>query len=85
MKQPKAIHDLFLFEDDLFRNEPCAGMGQNILPKRTRRDLSERADGYLLEMCYHPKPRTGFYELAEMMDASCLIIITGLTYFYEDI
>ena len=36
MKQPKAIHDLFLFEDDLFRNEaeiirnvPCTGMGQN--------------------------------------------------------
>jgi len=36
MKTLKAIHDLFLFEDDLFRyeaeiirNEPCAGMGQN--------------------------------------------------------
>ena len=36
MKQLKAIHDLFLFEDDLFRNGaeifrnvPCTGMGQN--------------------------------------------------------
>ena len=36
MKQLKAIHDLFLFEDDLFRNgaeiiwnEPCTGIGQN--------------------------------------------------------
>ena len=36
MKQPKVIHDLFLFEDDLFRNEAeifrngrCTGIGQN--------------------------------------------------------
>jgi len=36
MKQLKAIHDLFLFEDDLFRNEaeifrnkPCTGIRQN--------------------------------------------------------
>ena len=36
MKQLKAIHDLFLFEDDLFRNGAeifrngrCTGIGQN--------------------------------------------------------
>ena len=36
MRQLKAIHDLFHFEDDLFRNEaeifqnePCTGIGQN--------------------------------------------------------
>ena len=41
MKQLKAIHDLFRFEDDLFwnkaeifRNEACTGIGQNtFLPK----------------------------------------------------
>jgi hypothetical protein len=40
MKQLKAIHDLFLFEDDLFRNEAeifrnklCTGIGQNNFSK----------------------------------------------------
>ena len=39
MKQLKAIHDLFLFKDDLFRNEAeifrnklCTGIGQNSEP-----------------------------------------------------
>jgi hypothetical protein len=47
MKQLKAIHDLFLFEDDLFRNEaeifrnePCTGIGQNITSKNDLLDLN---------------------------------------------
>src|SRR6266700_8315727 len=50
MKQPKAIHDLFLFEDDLFRNEAeifrngrYTGIGQNMpVPFQLRPQLVKR-------------------------------------------
>ena len=32
--------------------------------KLTEIFLTKEKKGYMLEMCYHPKPRTGFYELA---------------------
>ena len=33
--------------------------------KPTKIFLAKEKKGYMLEMCYRPKPRTGFYELAE--------------------
>jgi hypothetical protein len=40
-----TLHDLFLFKDDMFRyeteiirNEPCAGMGQNCVKQKLELD-----------------------------------------------
>jgi len=56
MKQLKAIHDLFLFEDDLFRNEAeifrnkaCTGIGQNNITKK----FLGRFYSYILLVAYY--------------------------------
>jgi len=45
MKLQKAIHDLFLFEDDLFRNEACTGMKRNRYRPWTNLDPFELIGG----------------------------------------
>ena len=57
------MHDLFLFEDDLFRyeaeiirNEPCAGMGQNKLVAELEAQAEirqlEELEILLVAVCY---------------------------------